>query len=221
MPLSSLTLFLRGKIGTLFLAGLFFGAASFFVLTVTEKRFQTTTDFMVVQTGTQNQDFYTLFKSSEYLGKILSESLYSERFIGAVVETGKVSKEFLPFDKKDRLDTWRKMISVKKNIELGMLSVSVKSDSEREAGRIMEAVQNVLIEKNALFRGGDEKSVEIRILSGPITERNPNASEIVLVVALGFLVGVLLTAIVSVLKSGLFRPRASLSIPSDLYSQNT
>lgn len=186
--------FFRQKFGTMILFGGLFAALSFFLLMVTEKRFQTSTDFLVVQTNVGNQDFYTQFKSSEYLGKILSEALFSERFIDAVIATGKINADSLPADKKDRLEDWSKMISVRKNLELGMLSVTVKSQSEREAARTIEGVSQVLTEQNMLFRGGEEGSVDIRVLSGPITERNPDLMKIAAVAGAGLLAGFFLTA---------------------------
>jgi capsular polysaccharide biosynthesis protein len=181
------------KIG-IFLAGLFVAAASFFVMTATAERYAVRTDFLVVQT-TGAQDYYTLFKSSEYLGKILAEAVYSERFLNAMGETGKVGKEFLPTDKQARLAAWRSMVTIEKNSELGLLSVRVKGDTEREAGRVMQALSEVLVTKNAEFRGGDEKSVELRVLTGPITEKNPSLKELALVALLGFLAGALLRAL--------------------------
>lgn len=192
---------LRAKVGTLVLWGLLFGALGFFALMVTEKPFQTRMDFLVVQANAGNQDFYTQFKSSEYLGKILGQAVYSERFVNALVETGKVNKEFLPFDQGERLKTWGKMVTVENNLELGILSVTVKGDRERDVARIMDGVSQVLTEKNALFRGGDEKSVEIRILSGPIGTQNPNMTQIIKVVAAAFLAGVFVAAFFVVVKS--------------------
>lgn len=185
---------LRSKFGTLVITGLLFGALAFFGLMVTEKPFQTKMDFLVVQSNANNQDFYTLFKSSEYLGKILSEAIYSDRFVDALVETGKVNKEFLPFDKQERLATWSKMVIVNKNLELGIISVTVSGDRERDVARIMDGIAQVLTERNALFRSGDEKSVEIRILSGPILKESPEVSKILKVVLLAFVAGFLLCA---------------------------
>jgi capsular polysaccharide biosynthesis protein len=192
---------LRSKIGTLVLWGLLFGVVGFFGLLMTEKPFQTKMDFLVVQANASSQDFYSLFKSSEYLGKVLSEAVYSERFINALVETGKVNKEFLPFDKGDRLATWSKMVKVEKNLELGILSVTVSGERERDVARIMDGIAQVLTEKNALFRGGDEKSVEIRILSGPIVSENPDIAKIVKVVVAAFLAGVFLAAFSVIVKA--------------------
>lgn len=202
---------LREKIGLILLMGTLTGAVSFFGLMVLTPPFQSSMDFLVVQTNGQNQDFYTQFKSSEYLGKVLSEAVYSERFIEAVVETGKVNAEFLPFDKKARLKAWSRMVSVRKNLELGMLSVVVTNERERDAARVMKGIAEVLTEKNALFRGGDEKSVEIRVLSGPISERNPNTSMIVKTVTAGFLAGFFLASFAVIIRGeARYRRRAAL-----------
>lgn len=189
MPMNNVLALLWGKKGSIFLFGVFVSAAVFFVETAVSPRYAVRTDFMVVQSS-GSQDFYTLFKSSEYLSKVLSESLYSERFINAVVETGKVSAQgFLPTNKKDRLSAWRSMVAVEKNIELGMLAVTVKSDTEKEASKTMEAISDVLINRNKEFRGGDEKAVEIRVLSGPISDRNPNPKDLLVLALMGFIAG--------------------------------
>jgi len=192
---------LKAKFGMMVLIGLLFAALGFFGLMLVEKRYQTSMDFLVVQTNTANQDFYTQFKSSEYLGKVLGEALYSERFINAVLETGKVNAEFLPFDKKDRLHAWSSMVHVEKNLELGVISVRIKGDRERDTARTMEGISDVLINRNNLFRGGDDKSVEIRVLSGPITERTPTVPMIIKVLAASFITGFLLVFLFSLAKA--------------------
>ena len=65
----------------------------------------------------------------------------------------------LPVDPRERLSLWREEVSVEKNAELGMLRVIVKNDSQREAERVSKGIASVLIEKNNLFRGGEELSL--------------------------------------------------------------
>ncbi len=191
---------LRKKFGIILLIGALFVALGFFGLIVFTKPFQSQTDFLLVQTNTQSQDFYTQFKSSEYLGNVLSEAIYSERFIDAVVETGNVNKEFLPFDRKDKLDAWKKMVDVQKNLNLSIIVVTVKSDTERDVNRITAGISQVLVEQNSLFRGGDEKSVEIRILSGPIIERSPSMTKMIEVLVTAFFAGIFVTALLIVVR---------------------
>lgn len=201
MSFSSLFTLLRQKMGILFLSGVLCAALVFAGTMVFSSRYQSGMDFLVVQSNTQGQDFYSLFKSSEYLSKVLSEAIYSERFIDAVVETGKINGQFLPANKKERLDEWRKMVEVQKNLELGVLSVTVKSDNDRDASRVMSAISEVLIERNSLFRSGDDKSVEIRVLSGPILEMQPTLKTILSVIIGGFLSGIFLMSFVLIIKN--------------------
>ncbi len=208
---------LRSRMGTLILFGALFGALAFFGLIMTEKPFQNKMDFLVVQTNANNQDFYTQFKSSEYLGKILAEAVYSDRFIDALVETGKVNKEFLPFDKQHRLAQWSKMVAVEKNLELGIIGVTVKGERERDVARIMDGIAQVLIEKNSLFRGGDEKSVEIRVLSGPILEQSPSLTKVIKTVFIAFLAGLFLSAFFIVVR---YESRYSAFSRNDTVSLN-
>lgn len=197
MAYESLLSIVRKKWGSIFLSGLLVGSLAFFSLVFFSKHFKVTTDFLVVQTGAgQSQDFYSMLKSSEYLGKVLSESVQSEKFIGAVVETGGVDSNFLPGNPKDRLDAWEKMVKVTNNPDVGTLHIEVYDNNDRNALHIAQAVGQVLTERNSLFRSGDEKSVEMRILSGPIVEPNPGIDAIAVVVGAGAILGISLTLLV-------------------------
>jgi capsular polysaccharide biosynthesis protein len=182
---------LKSKFWTMFLFGLLIATIAFFVTILTLPYYKSSSDFLVVQTSQNNQDFYTQFKSSEYLGKVLGEAVYSESFINAVIGTGKVSGESLPFDKKTRLDQWKKMVIVKKNLELGVIQISVAGDDPKEVNKIMEGISDVLINQNTLFRGGNPDSVQIRILSGPILEKTPTMLTLIKILGTSFVVGFL------------------------------
>ncbi len=202
MSHESFFLILKRKWGSLFLSALLAGSLAFFSLVFFSKHFKATTDFLVVQTGTsQSQDFYSMLKSSEYLGKVLSQSVGSEKFIGAVVETGGVDGNFLPNNPKDRLEKWEKMVKVENNPDVGSLHIEVFGDNDRDTLRVAQAVGQVLTEKNVLFRSGEEKSVEIRTLSGPIIEKNPSIERIVLATGAGAFFGFSLFMLFVLLKS--------------------
>lgn len=210
MPSESVLSVARRSLGSLLLAGLLAGSLAFFALVFFSKHFKVTTDFLVVQTGaSQSQDFYSMLKSSEYLGKVLSQSVGSEKFIGAVVETGGVDGNFLPGNPKDRLETWEKMVKVTNNPDVGTLHIEVFGDSDRDTLRVAQAVGQVLTEKNMLFRSGDEKSVEIRTLSGPIVEKNPDPALLPIVVVGGVFVGMLLYLVWISAQLGLFSENQS------------
>lgn len=183
---------IREKIGVVILAGILIGALSFLFLVISQKNFKVSTDFLVVQDQDGAQDYYSLSKSADYISKIFSEAIYSDLFIDEVIKTEKVSGEFLPFDKKARLEQWNKIVKVTRNPEVSMLSVTVYGNNREDAVKINEAISQVLTTKSYLFRGSGQ-NIDVRILSGPIVEKNPSFSEIVLVIIGGFIMGVLIS----------------------------
>lgn len=181
----------RQKIGLIVLLGILVAALSFLFLVMSQKNFKVSTDFLVVQNQTTGQDYYSLSRSAEYIGSILSESIRSEAFINEVVKTGKVSNEFLPFDKKKKMDEWNKIVQVKRSSQLAILSINVFGNTQKDVMNISDGIAQVLTQENNLFRGQDQ-NIEVRILSGPIVEKNPSLTNIVAAIAAGFFVGCLL-----------------------------
>jgi capsular polysaccharide biosynthesis protein len=185
---------IKEKIGTIVLGAVFVAAASFLFLIISQKSYKVTTSYLILQNQSASQDFYTLSKSAEYLGKVLNEAVYSELFIDEVVRTNRVKAEFLPFDKKEKIKSWSQMVRVNRNAELGIISVEIYNDNQKDAGNIALAVSDVLTTKNSLFRG-DGQSVEVKILSGPIVEKNPSFINIVTASLGGFIFGLLIMLI--------------------------
>lgn len=185
---------IKKKSTNILLFGFFVAALSFLVLVLKEKNFKVGTDYLVVQNQTTAQDFYTLSKSAQYIGKILNEGVYSEIFIGEIVKTGKVSPEFLPFNKKDRINDWSKMVQVGLNPDLGIVSVQVFHNDQKQALAISEAISEVLTTKSSLFYG-EGQNIDVKILSGPVWEKNPSLGNIAAVSIGGFVLGTLLSAL--------------------------
>lgn len=182
------------------LAGALTAALSFLFLVLTQKNFKASTDYLIVQNQNNNQDFYTLSKSAEYLGNILSEAVYSERFVNEVADTGKISASFLPTDKKDRLEEWAKTVKVKRNLSLGLITVTAYSNNQVQLQNLSDAIEEVFTTKNYLFRGTGQ-DLDVRVLTGPILEKNPSLLDIALVMVGGFFIGAFLVFILSFYKA--------------------
>lgn len=183
---------IKQNIGIIALTGILVGSLSFFFLVLNEKGFKVQTDFLIVQNQNEGQDYYTLSKSAEYLGNVLGESIYSELFIDEVINTGKVSNTFLPLDKKERMKEWGKMVNVTRNPQLGMIGIAVLNDNQKTASNVSDGIGEVLTKKNYLFRGNGQ-DIEVRILTGPIIEKNPSFTNLFLVIVGGFLIGSMLS----------------------------
>jgi len=186
---------IKGRIGIIMLSGILLGALSFLFLVVAQKNFKVTTDFLIIQNQTGTQDFYTTSKSTEYIGKILSEAVYSDVFMDEVTNSGFVGKEFLPFDKKYRMKEWSNRVKVSGNLPVGMISVATLDNDKTQALETSKAIADVLNKKNNLFRGNDQ-NIEVRIISGPTVEKNPELGNLIAVIVGGFLMGILISIIV-------------------------
>jgi len=172
--------------------GLFLGA--FFALLgigsafVLQAPYRSSTDFMI-SSHQNGQDYYTATRSAEYMSRVLGEIVYTEKFIDIVIETGSIDANFLPKNKKDRLEKWSQILTVNKNPELGFIQVVISGSTEREVSRISQAMTLVLTEKSSEFFGNGNEAVNVKLLSGPIIEANPSGSLLSLIVIAGFLLG--------------------------------
>ncbi|MDO9231780.1 MAG: hypothetical protein Q7U36_04890 [bacterium] len=178
-------------LGTAILAGLFLGAISFLILIVTQKSFRSNTDILIVQNQEGVVDYYAMSRSADYLSNILSQTIHSEKFLDETIATGKISAGLFSNDQAQKLNAWQKTISIKKNPTVGILTLEVFGDTERQANDISSGVLDVLINKNSTFLGANQ-NLKIQVLSGPITEKNPSVSKIILASFGGFLIGIIL-----------------------------
>lgn len=191
MELENMLKLAKKYIGTAILAGLFLGAVSFLILIITQKSFRSNTDILIVQSQEGTTDYYTMSRSVDYLSSILSQAIYSEKFLDETVNTGKISASLFPSDQTKRLNAWQKTINIKKNSTAGILSLEIFGDTENQTSNISAGALDVLINKNSMFLGTNQ-NLKIQILSGPIVKENPSFFQIILASLGGFLVGIIL-----------------------------
>jgi len=180
----------RKKIGTIILGGLIFSLISFYAFIFTQKRYETGIDYLIVQDQMGTQDFYSLSKSAEYLGGVLSEAVYSGVFIDELKKTSEANSSYFPTNSRDALRKWKKSVKIERNPDLGIMKIKVYDDDKNVAIAISQGISEMMVTKNYLFRG--KVNLDVRVLSGPITEKNPSIGRIVMVVLGGFILGCVL-----------------------------
>lgn len=184
----------KNRKGVLILGALFLAAISFFFLVVTQKSFKASSDVLITQNQTGYADYYTLSKSADYLSSVITESIYSEKFLDEVIATKMMNPDFLPQDKVKRLKVWNDTVKTSKNTGIGIVRLEIFAASQKQAVDISNAVLSVITNKSSLFLGQGQ-NVEVKILSGPIWEKNPSLGNLILATVGGFVVGFLLTFI--------------------------
>jgi|GEM_PF-540834 len=191
MSMKKILEIIRKNVKGLFLAGVLLGTLSFFLLVVTQKSSRATTDLLVVQNSGNATDYYAMSKSIDYLNGILLESVYSEKFLEEMKNIDSATVSFLPVDKADRLTAWQKTVILKKNTNAGIITAQVFGDNAKQTTKISNVLIDVLTNKYALFLGQGQ-NIEVKVLSGPIVEKNPTVTQIILVSLGGFVIGILL-----------------------------
>ncbi len=188
MDMHDIVFELKRKTGLILFSGAIISMLAFFSLIFFQPAYRADIDFLVSPKNATGSDYYSLSRSSEYLGKALAQIVVSEKFMEAGFDSGMVDRAEFPIDKKDRLKQWSDTVSVSRGSEGGMLHVRVLAKSGRSVERTAKAVTDILSNKAGEFLGSGSE-VDIRILSGPIVDRNPSFGELVAGSIGGFILG--------------------------------
>lgn len=204
MTMENMLKLAKNHLKTAFLFGLFVGALSFLILVMTQKNFRSNMDILMSQSQSGTTDYYALSQSTNYLTNILSQSIYSEKFIEEVEATGKISNNFLTGDSAQRLKEWQRIVHVRNNSSVGIMNVQVFGDTQASAYQLSQSILDVLINRNSFFLGQDQ-NVNVRVLSGPIVEKNPSFTQIMLSGIGGFVVGVFFFLLTVIYRAEFFK----------------
>lgn len=181
MSYYKLTRIVQGALPTAVLIGLLVSAIVFASSVFLMRPFVASTSYQLIQSGTEAKDYYTSFKSSEYLGRVLTEALASGSYIQAVTETGGIPEGYLPGDTKKALATWQKQVTVNTDrIDLGVLEIRVYGKTREEVAQVSTGVQKVLIEQNEKFRAGAKEDLNVRVFTDTLVEANPSVTRLVI-----------------------------------------
>lgn len=177
------------------LFGVLLAALTFWGAIIANKNFQARADVLIVQNQNGYSDYYALSRSADYLSQVLTESIYSERFIQKVAEKNIVNIDnMLPKDKSEKLKKWNQMVKVNKKSDTGLLSIETYGDTPTEAVQTSEAVLKVLTEDYYIFLGRGQ-DLDVRVLSGPILEKTFGMLSLVFIIFGGFVIGCLLAIV--------------------------
>ena len=177
------------------LFGVLLAALTFWGAIIANKNFQARADVLIVQNQNGYSDYYALSRSADYLSQVLTESIYSERFIQKVAEKNIVNIDnMLPKDKSEKLKKWNQMVEVTKKSDTGILSIETYGVTPTEAIQTSEAVLKVLTEDYYIFLGRGQ-DLDVRVLSGPILEKTFGTLSLTFIIFGGFVIGCLIAII--------------------------
>ena len=127
---------------------------------------------LVVQ-NTSNNDAYALSKSNEYLGNLFAEVVYSSSFYDQVIGSKyNIDPNYFSGNYSQQIEKWRKTVSTKTQGDTGIIEINVYHPQASEANKISLAVNDILINNNQNYQGG--QNIKVNIIDQPITSNYPN-----------------------------------------------
>lgn len=149
---------------------------------------------LVVQ-NTGSSDSYSISRSNEYLGNLLSQVVYSGSFFNLAINNPnyKINQDYFSNNYNDRLKIWRKTVSTKTISDTGIIEVNVCHPIPDQARLISLAISDILINKNANYHGGS--GVVVSILDQPIVSDYPDQPNLALNFILSAILGLFISLI--------------------------
>ena len=122
------------------------------------------TDLQIVQ-QTPTEDFYSMFKGSEYIAKAIEEMIDSEEFMNKILKEDKnLEKIIMAPTLEKKLKKWGELVKIDDVTVHGRFSVYVSSEDLDFAKSLSLKVADTIINNNSMYQGEATKKRKIVIV---------------------------------------------------------
>lgn len=140
-------------------------------------------------------DAFTVSRSNEYLGNLLSQVVYSGSFFNLVLNNNqyKIDQNYFNIAYNERLKLWQKTVSTRTISDTGIIEINVFHSNPDQARLIALAINDVLMTKNSNYHGSAD--VKVSILDQPLVSNYPDKPNLIFNSLFALLIGLLLSLI--------------------------
>ncbi len=122
------------------------------------------TDLQIVQ-QTETEDFYSMFKGSEYIANAIGEMVESEELMNKIIKKEEKLESYLSEERLEKkLKKWNEMVYVDDVTVHGRMSIYVKNDDVSFAKSLSLNVADTIINNNGMYQGEITKKRKIVIV---------------------------------------------------------
>jgi capsular polysaccharide biosynthesis protein len=162
---------IKRKKQTIFTIMFVFVMAVILISLASTMKYSVKSRLLVVQNASSN-DAYSLSKSNEYLGNLFSEVVYSSSFYDQVLDSKyNVDGNYFSGSYSDQVKKWQKTVSTKTQGDTGIIEINVYHPQVSEANKIALAINDILINNNQNYQGG--QNVKINVIDQPMASTYP------------------------------------------------
>ncbi len=139
-------------------------------------KYSVSSRLLVIQNTTET-DAYALSRSNEYLGNLLAEVVYSSSFYEQVrASKYNIDENYFSGNYNQQLKIWNKTVDTRAQGDTGIIDINVYHPNVSEAKKIALAVNDILINRNQEYQGG--QSIKINIIDQPLASLYPTKPNI-------------------------------------------
>ncbi|MFH1523043.1 MAG: Wzz/FepE/Etk N-terminal domain-containing protein [Patescibacteria group bacterium] len=156
-------------------------------------KYRSTAKLLIVQSNNYS-DAYSISRSNQFLGNVLSEVVYSNSFFEQVMDSGyNINKNIFSANQNKKIKQWRKTVSAEPISDTGIIVIYTYHKDKYQASQINQAIAYTLKAKHNSYHGLGDK-VAVKIIDKTTTSNWPVKPNIVLntifSVFLGLLAGI-------------------------------
>ncbi|MFA6514266.1 MAG: hypothetical protein WCT50_03210 [Patescibacteria group bacterium] len=126
---------------------------------------------LVLQNST-GSDVYSLSKSNEYLGNLFAQIVYSGSFYDQVKASQyNIDSNYFSGNYGQQLKKWQQTVKTDTQGDTGIIKINVYHPNIQEAKQISLAINDILINKNQDYHGG--QNIKVNIIDQPLVSNYP------------------------------------------------
>jgi capsular polysaccharide biosynthesis protein len=172
-----------------------FALIAFIISVIMPAKYQSDISMIVVQEQeSEKVDAFSATKSAEFLSNIFTRVIHTTSFFNDVQDAPFDVRRDFSHDPEEWEKEWKKVISVKKVNNTGIMHISVLDESRKTAEETAKAAAYILTTKGDKYHGGGDR-VTVRLIDGPNTPLRPTVPRILPNTIIGGLFGGVLAVV--------------------------
>lgn len=157
--------------------------------------YRTDVRLLIIQKQSSGYDPYLSMKAADRIAQAFAEVILTSSFIQRVKESDfSIPEEFFAMDEIRAKQQWKHHVKVKTRPSSGLLEIQAYHKERDLSLKLASAIADVIVNQGSEYHGGGEDIV-IKVVDAPVATKKPARPDIFFNVAVGAVVGILLSAI--------------------------
>lgn len=188
MEITNFLKIIKKRQGMIFFSVFVFLVIALLLTFVQPLKYRVSSRLLIISDGTIS-DPYTIAKSNQYLGSLLSEAVYSGSFFQLLSTSNyDIDWSYFSGDYKKQTKIWKKSITARNVNDTGVMEVEVYHPNPYQAKQIAYAVNNALMTQNNVYQGSSA-GLRVKVIDEPTVSSYPVKPNILINVGAAIIFG--------------------------------